>query len=79
MKIGKDRQKRDGSRRGAAEDRESSAKAGQVTKDYVAIPGADPLFRARRTRSTLKANVTANVIRNVWTNAVISAGTSPTA
>jgi NADPH-dependent stearoyl-CoA 9-desaturase len=58
--------------------REFSAKAGrQVVKDYVALPALTSLSPVATYRSTLKANVVANVIRNVWTYAVIFCGHFP--
>jgi linoleoyl-CoA desaturase len=50
--------------------REFAAKAGrQVVKDYVAFPALTSL--------SLVANVVANVIRNIWANAVIFCGHFP--
>src|ERR1700759_408512 len=40
--------------------------AGQVTKDYVALPALTALSPAASYKSTLKANVVANIIRNIW-------------
>ncbi|CQD19278.1 fatty acid desaturase [Mycobacterium europaeum] len=58
--------------------REFSAKAGrQVVKDYIAFPALTSLSPAATYTSTLKANVVANVIRNVWANAVIFCGHFP--
>ena len=58
--------------------REFSAKAGrQVVKDYVAFPALTSLSPAATYTSTLKANVVANVIRNIWANAVIFCGHFP--
>jgi fatty acid desaturase len=45
----------------------------QVVKDYVAFP----LLTGPAFLSTLSANVTANIIRNLWTNAVIFCGHFP--
>ena len=45
----------------------------QVTKDYLLFP----LFAGRSWRRTLAANVTANVIRNVWSHSVIMCGHFP--
>jgi linoleoyl-CoA desaturase len=57
---------------------EVSAKAGrQVLKDYVAFPAVTSLSPGATFKSTLKANAMANVIRNVWTNAVIFCGHFP--
>ncbi|OBI77261.1 fatty acid desaturase family protein [Mycobacterium asiaticum] len=53
-------------------------KAGrQVVKDYVAFPALTSLSPGASYRSTLTANATANVIRNVWANAVIFCGHFP--
>jgi NADPH-dependent stearoyl-CoA 9-desaturase len=58
--------------------REFSAKAGrQVLKDYVAFPAVTSLSPGATYKSTLKANAVANVIRNVWSNAVIFCGHFP--
>jgi linoleoyl-CoA desaturase len=53
-------------------------KAGrQVLKDYVAFPALTSLSPGATYRSTLTANAVANVIRNVWANAVIFCGHFP--
>src|ERR1700761_3511028 len=58
--------------------REWSTKVGrQVAKDYVAFPTLTSLSPAATYTSTLKANVLANIIRNVWANAVIFCGHFP--
>ena len=58
--------------------REFGLKAGhQVFKDYVAFPAVTSLSRGATFSSTLKANAVANVIRNVWANAVIFCGHFP--
>ena len=58
--------------------REFSAKAGrQVLKDYVAFPALTSLSPAATYKSTVKANAVANVIRNLWANAVIFCGHFP--
>jgi fatty acid desaturase len=58
--------------------REFSAKAGrQLVKDYVAYPAVTALSPGATFMSTLKANAVANVIRNVWANAVIFCGHFP--
>ena len=58
--------------------REFSAKAGrQLAKDYVAWPAVTALSPGATFKSTLKANAVANVIRNVWANAVIFCGHFP--
>ncbi len=54
------------------------AKAGrQVFKDYVGYPALTALSPGATYRSTMTANATANVIRNVWANAVIFCGHFP--
>jgi NADPH-dependent stearoyl-CoA 9-desaturase len=54
------------------------AKAGrQVVKDYVAFPLLTSLSPGATYRSAMTANATANVIRNVWANAVIFCGHFP--
>lgn len=58
--------------------RELSAKiARQVTKDYLAFPALTALSPKARFGSTVKANLVAGVIRNLWTNAVIFCGHFP--
>ena len=58
--------------------REWSTKVGrQVAKDYVAFPALTSLSPAATYTSTLKANVVANIIRNIWANAVIFCGHFP--
>ncbi len=58
--------------------REFSVKAAhQLTKDYVAYPAITSLSPSATFKSTLKANAVANVIRNVWSNAVIFCGHFP--
>ena len=58
--------------------REFSIKAGrQVVKDYVAFPALTLLSPGATYKSTLTANIVANVIRNVWANAVIFCGHFP--
>jgi fatty acid desaturase len=49
----------------------------QLFKDYVAFPALTALSPGATYRSTLTANATANVIRNVWTHAVIFCGHFP--
>jgi linoleoyl-CoA desaturase len=54
------------------------AKAGrQIVKDYVAFPLLTSLSPGATYRSTLTANAIANVIRNIWANAVIFCGHFP--
>jgi NADPH-dependent stearoyl-CoA 9-desaturase len=58
--------------------REFSVKAGrQLVKDYVAFPALTSVSPAATFKSTLKANAVANVIRNIWANAVIFCGHFP--
>jgi fatty acid desaturase len=58
--------------------REFSTKAGrQLIKDYVAFPALTSVSPAATFTSTLKANIAANVIRNIWTDAVIFCGHFP--
>jgi linoleoyl-CoA desaturase len=56
----------------------------QVVKDYIAYPALSALFGARTAagrrkafKSTLKANFTANMVRNVWSYAIIFCGHFP--
>src|SRR3954467_11191300 len=58
--------------------KEFGVKAGQqVGKDYVFYPALTSLSPGATFKSTLKANAVANVIRNVWANAVIFCGHFP--
>jgi fatty acid desaturase len=58
--------------------REFTTKAGrQLVKDYVAVPALTSMSPAASYTSTLKANVVANVIRNIWADAVIFCGHFP--
>ena len=58
--------------------REFSAKAGkQLIKDYAAFPALTSVSPGATFGSTLKANIVANVIRNLWTDAVIFCGHFP--
>jgi NADPH-dependent stearoyl-CoA 9-desaturase len=58
--------------------REFVVKAGrQVFKDYAAFPAITSLSPMATYKSTLKANAVANVIRNIWANAVIFCGHFP--
>ncbi len=57
---------------------EFGEKAGrQLFKDYVAYPAITSLSPYATYRSTATANAIANVIRNVWANAVIFCGHFP--
>jgi linoleoyl-CoA desaturase len=49
----------------------------QMVKDYVAFPALTSLSPGATFKSTVKANVAANLIRNVWSNAVIFCGHFP--
>src|SRR5246500_4823284 len=58
--------------------REASTKAGrQLVKDYVAFPAVTSVSPGATFKSTATANAAANVIRNVWANAVIFCGHFP--
>ena len=58
--------------------RAASVKAGrQLFKDYVAFPALTSGSPGATYKSTATANVLANVIRNVWSNAVIFCGHFP--
>ena len=57
---------------------ELSTKAGrQLAKDFVVYPALTALSPRASFGSTVKANLLANVIRNLWTNAVIFCGHFP--
>ena len=58
--------------------REFTTKAGrQIAKDYLVFPALTALSPRAGFVSTLKANIAAGVIRNLWTNAVIFCGHFP--
>ncbi|WP_428342759.1 fatty acid desaturase family protein [Mycobacterium sp.] len=58
--------------------REFTTKAAkQLVKDYAAFPALTSVSPAATFGSTLKANIVANVIRNIWTDAVIFCGHFP--
>ena len=58
--------------------REFGAKAaGQLLKDYAAYPALTALSPWSGFASTVKANIVAGVLRNVWANAVIFCGHFP--
>jgi NADPH-dependent stearoyl-CoA 9-desaturase len=58
--------------------RVASTKAGrQLFKDYVAFPALTSLSPSATYKSAVTANVMANVIRNIWSNAVIFCGHFP--
>lgn len=58
--------------------REFTTKAGrQLGKDYLAFPALTALAPRASFLGTVKANAVANLIRNLWTNAVIFCGHFP--
>jgi len=58
--------------------REAGAKVGsQAFKDYVAVPALTALSPGATYTSTVKANLLANVIRNLWSYTVIFCGHLP--
>ncbi|CRK51455.1 Stearoyl-CoA 9-desaturase [Rhodococcus sp. RD6.2] len=70
-KVAKGRDDREDTKRKL---REVGDKVGkQLLKDYVVFPA----LTGKAWKSTMSANFTANVIRNVWTNAVIFCGHFP--
>jgi linoleoyl-CoA desaturase len=78
VEIGKIVKKRMDQREARERTDEFLAKAGrQVLKDYVAFPALTSLSPGATYRSTLTANAIANVIRNLWANAVIFCGHFP--
>ncbi|MDT5221352.1 MAG: NADPH-dependent stearoyl-CoA 9-desaturase, partial [Mycobacterium sp.] len=74
-KIAKKRMDQDDARQRVDEFLAKAAR--QVLKDYVAFPALTALSPGATYTSTLKANAVANVIRNVWANAVIFCGHFP--
>ena len=78
LELGKISKGRDDRKATLVRVREFGVKAGhQVAKDYVAYPALTSLSPGATFTSTLKANAVANVIRNVWANAVIFCGHFP--
>src|ERR1700712_2282463 len=78
VEIGKIAKKRMDDQEARQRAHEFLAKAGrQVVKDYVAFPLLTSLSPGATYRSAMTANATANVIRNVWANAVIFCGHFP--
>ncbi|SOJ57740.1 NADPH-dependent stearoyl-CoA 9-desaturase [Mycobacterium simulans] len=58
--------------------RQRLAKAGnQLVKDYIAIPALTSLSSGATVISTATANLMANVIRNMWIDAVVLCGHFP--
>ena len=78
LELGKIFEGRDSRRATLERVREFGVKAGnQVAKDYLAYPALTSLSPGATFKSTLSANALANVIRNVWANAVIFCGHFP--
>ncbi|KWX67247.1 fatty acid desaturase [Mycobacterium sp. NAZ190054] len=78
LELGKIFKGRDDRRATLVRVREFGIKAGQqLFKDYVAYPALTSLSPGATFKSTMKANAVANVIRNVWANAVIFCGHFP--
>ncbi len=78
LELGKISKGRDDRKATLIRVREFGAKAGrQLLKDYVAYPAITSLSPGATYRSTATANAVANVIRNVWANAVIFCGHFP--
>ncbi|CAJ1501709.1 fatty acid desaturase [[Mycobacterium] kokjensenii] len=78
LEIGKIFKGRDDRRASLVRLREFAGKAGrQVFKDYVAFPALTALSPGATFATTVKANAIANVIRNVWSNAIIFCGHFP--
>ncbi|MDT5134908.1 MAG: NADPH-dependent stearoyl-CoA 9-desaturase [Mycobacterium sp.] len=78
LELGKMSKGRDNREATLVRVREFAIKAGhQLFKDYVGFPAVTSLSPAATYTSTLKANVLANIIRNVWSNAVIFCGHFP--
>ena len=78
LELGKISKGRDDRKATLVRVREFSVKAGQqLFKDYVAWPLVTSLSPGATYRSTATANAIANVIRNVWSNAVIFCGHFP--
>ncbi|BBY54738.1 fatty acid desaturase [Mycobacterium koreense] len=78
LEIGKIFKGRDDRRATWVRLREFLAKAGrQVLKDYLAFPALTALSPGATFRSVLTANAVANVIRNLWSNAIIFCGHFP--
>ncbi|SFA42673.1 linoleoyl-CoA desaturase [Rhodococcoides kroppenstedtii] len=74
-KVAKGRVSKEETRRKLAEVGEKVGK--QMLKDYALTPAVSSLSPTASFRKTLTANIMANVIRNVWTNAVIFCGHFP--
>ncbi|MGE2736392.1 fatty acid desaturase family protein [Mycolicibacterium vaccae] len=78
LELGKIFKGRDNRKATLVRIREFLTKAGaQVFKDYVAFPAVTSLSPGATFKSTAKANAVANIIRNVWSNAVIFCGHFP--
>lgn len=78
LEIGKIFKGRDSRESTLSRLREFGGKAGrQVFKDYIAFPALTSLSPGATFVSTVKANAIANVIRNLWANAIIFCGHFP--
>lgn len=78
LELGKIFKGRDSRKATLVRVREFGEKAGrQVFKDYVAFPALTSLSPGATFASTVKANAIANVIRNLWSNAIIFCGHFP--
>lgn len=78
LELGKIFKGRDSRQASLVRVREFGEKAGrQVFKDYVAFPALTSLSPGATFASTVKANAIANVIRNLWSNAIIFCGHFP--
>ncbi|CAJ1507559.1 fatty acid desaturase family protein [[Mycobacterium] holstebronense] len=78
LEIGKIFKGRDSRQATMVRIREFGGKAGrQLFKDYVAFPALTSLSPGATFASTVKANAIANVIRNLWANAIIFCGHFP--
>ena len=78
LELGKISKGRDDRKATMERIKEFGVKAGaQVAKDYALWPAVTALSPNATFTSTMKANAVANVIRNVWANAVIFCGHFP--
>ena len=78
LELGKISKGRDDRKATMVRVKEFGVKAGhQVAKDYVVWPALTSLSPGATYKSTMKANFAANIIRNIWTNAIIFCGHFP--
>ncbi|MGK2870619.1 MAG: fatty acid desaturase family protein [Mycobacterium sp.] len=78
LELGKISKGRDDRKATMVRVKEFGVKAGhQVAKDYVVWPALTALSPGATYKSTMKANFVANIIRNIWTNAIIFCGHFP--